>query len=273
MAEFCPNCRKLLAEGEICDCGKEPIEITETNISADLPYEKVSEETKVQAERTIEETCCACAHKISGIVKYFFKKPYSCTLKASKHISFTSSMILICIQAITTGIFSLVLIEQLVGKDSMWLPFVDRILGLGGWFRYWRTSFHIPYVEIFIKVILLVFLLFFILAGLFYIAGKLSGHKEGSFKRITSALSITSIINSATFIIATILLPFVPFLILFLLLFAFVFRLLLNHGGICNVFDIPPNKSIYSTSLVYLIYFLILNLFSFEALISSFRNF
>lgn len=273
MADFCLNCKKLLVEGEVCDCSIKTIEITEEITPADLPYEKVSEETKAQPEHTFRETCCTCQHNIPGIVKCFFKKPYSCSLKAYKQISFASSMMLVFIQAITVGIFSLVMIDQLVGRNSIWLPFVDRILGLGGWFKYWGSSFHIPYVEVFIKVILLVFLLFFILAGLFYIAGKLFGHKESSFKWIISVLSVTCIVNSAAFVIAAILLPFVPSLVFFVLLFAFVFRLLLNHEGICNVFDIHPNKGIYSTSLVYLFYFLILNLFSFEALISAFRSF
>ncbi len=207
---------------------------------------------------------------IINIIKLFFKKPYSTTILAAKYNPLMI-LFMVCIQAAAAGLFSIILVNRLVDESSKWLPSIDRILGLGGLLRYWDQSINIPYFEIFFKIFAIVIIQFFILAGLFYVCGKLFGQKEGSFQAVVSVLGIASVISSAIILAATLLMPMLPLIINFMLILAFVATLLLNHAGIREVFSIEENKGVYLTPLIYILYFILISLFIIESLNASLR--
>lgn len=233
---------------------EEPIEILEIKTDSDSQKKKYNN----------------FSTNIISIIGLFFKKPYSSTILAAKY-NLLVILFMVCIQAAAAGLFSIVLVNRLVDGSSKWLPSIDRVLGLGGWLRYWGQSINIPYLEIFFKIFAIVIIQFFILAGLFYVCGKLFGQKEGSFQAVVSVMGMASVISSAIILAATLLIPMLPLIINFMLILAFIATLLLNHAGVREVFSIDENKGIYLTPLVYILYFILISLFITESLNASLR--
>jgi len=190
--------------------------------------------------------------------------PYNKIAKNKQN--FKLNLLLLSLQAISAGIFFLVVIYQLIASSSKWLSSIDNALGLGGELCYIGNSFDIPTFEIFSKIFLLIFIQFFILAGLFYIGGKLFGKKEGSFNSVISLTSTASIISTASFILSSIIITFFPYIIIFIFIFSFTCSLLLNIKSIDKIFEFGENKAVFITSGVYIIYFFILSMFIVESL-------
>lgn len=274
MAETCPSCGRLLDEEEICRCSfneaSEPQEedtpvnqlpqVEQNDVNSLHNDECLVKNTEIKPMYEFYEadnniSCCK-----SSPCRDFFKKPYSSTILSSKQ-NLWISILYILLQAVVIGIFVVVMIGQLIAHASGWLPAIDRILGLGGWFRYWGHSIEPPYLEIFLKAFFFVIIQFLMLTGLFFISGKLFGEKEGSFQPLVNVMSTASILSAIFFAAATLLMPLFPSTIGIAFLASFVITLLLNHAGVREVFLINENKGIYSTTLVYLVYYLLLNLF------------
>ena len=180
--------------------------------------------------------------------------------------NFRLNILLLSLQAVSAGIFSLVLINQLATYSSKLLSYIDNVLGLGGMLYHLGNSINIPHFEIFSKIILLILVQLFILAGLFYLGGKLFGKKEGSFYSVISIISATSIISTASFILSSIFIPFFPYIINYIFLFSFICSLLLNNKSINKIFDFGENKTVFITAAVYIIYFLIFNMLILESI-------
>lgn len=179
-----------------------------------------------------------------------------------------TSLIFLCIQATSAGLFSISVITQLTTSYPVLLSIIDKILGLGGSLKcdyFWK----IPYTEIFIKIFILIVIQFLILAGLFYIGGKLLGQKDSNFFSIISMMGSGSLISSIFLLISTAVFTISPLFVGFILLFNFLYTMLLNHIGIKEIFEINQNQNVFLTSLVYTAYFFLLNICILDSLNTS----
>ncbi len=175
-------------------------------------------------------------------------------------------LLLTGVQAASAGIFFIALVYRITCCCPEWLPFINRILGMGGYLNVYTYAPQIPFVEVFIKIFIFIFIQFFMLAGLFYISGKIFGTKKGSFSLLLSVMSEGCIIHAALLILSALTLTFSPLLTVVVLVFGFLFTLLLNHTGACGVFRIRKHRAHYSTPAVYILYFLLLSLLVAETL-------
>ncbi len=209
------------------------------------------------------KVCKICGITSSG------QRTCNCTYSKSPCLpirKYWRGLLLTGVQAASAGIFFVVLVYRIAFCCPEWLPFINRILGMGSYLNTYTHAPQIPFTEIFTKTFIFIFIQFFLLAGLFYISGKILGTKEGSFSLLLSAMSEGCTIHATLLILSALTLTFSPLLTMVVLVFGFFFTLLVNHTSACGVFRIKKHRAQYSTSAVYIFYFLLLSLLVAETL-------
>lgn len=179
MAKFCTKCGKPLEEGKVCECSKNTKTTTVT--SGNLFSECVE------------------------IVKNFLKKPID-TLEANIDDSkFNSSLIMIGINAIATGLFTIVLVKELIGSIMalmMSMSGYGSLMGLG---TSALTTPAIPYVKYFIIAVLASAAVTFLTALCSYLLSAKVFKGNTSVKKMITLFGFTSIISTVGLLAASLL--------------------------------------------------------------------
>lgn len=180
MAKFCTKCGKPLEEGKVCECSKN---------------------TKVATTVTAGNLFSECVE----IVKNFLKKPID-TLEANIDDSkFNSSLIMIGINAIASGLFVIVLVKELLGSIMalmMSMSGYGSLMGLG---TSALTTPSIPYVKYFIIAVLAAAAVTFLTALCSYLLSAKLFKGNTSVKKMITLFGFTSIISTIGLLAASLL--------------------------------------------------------------------
>lgn len=161
-----------------------------------------------------ENEKCECFHEsdfygnVISLIKGIFVSPMDTIKENAKKDNFNFSMILMGVLSFILSIFSLGLIKVYYGSISL----------IDSYYRTFNNSMGISYFSIFVKILVLSFILSFVFAGVVYLVNTIIFKGKADFKKIYSLGGVISIVNSISL--------FAGFLILFInvyLAMAFVF--------------------------------------------------
>ncbi len=241
MSQFCSNCGRPLEEGTICSC-------RHRQTSADLSF--IPEDGDVGGSTIMQQNDVRqFLMSMWSLVKMFATNPLKSIVDSARTEDFKVGLFFVAVQALAASLTSVILINRVMKSFSSLM--FGSLYGLGG-------GIDIPYLSIFIKVILFVVVQFFLLIGLFYLGSKFIAKKTGSIKGLIAATGISSIPMTASILASLVIGLIVPSLIFYIMILGIIFGLVLNYISLRETFDIPENKAVLIVPVSYCVYFFIL---------------
>lgn len=241
MSQFCSNCGRPLAEGTICGC-------SQRQTTQDLLF--IPEEAEVNSSTNMQQNDFKqFLMNMWSFVKMFAKNPLNSIVNSARTEDFKAGLFFVAVQALVASLTSVILINRVI-KSFASLMF-GSFYGLGG-------GIDIPYLSIFIKVILFVVVQFFLLIGLFYLGSKFIAKKTGSIKGLIAAVGISSIPMTASILASMVIGLIVPSLIFYIMILGIICGVVLNYISLRETFGIPENKAILIVPVSYCVYLFIL---------------
>ncbi|MCI9585456.1 MAG: YIP1 family protein [Bacilli bacterium] len=223
MAKYCTICGKKLKEKEVCDC---------------------KQNNKISSKEII--------NSLQETVKGIFVKPIDTIKNKCKEKNFIPSMILIGIMSIITGLFITALF-----KNSIELFNQINTLRM---YTFSPLYLDVPYIKIFIITVIVTFALSFAYIGILYLVNTTIFKGRANYKTIYSLYGVTSIVVTASLVLATVL-SFVNIGVSLIVLVLGVFlNLVYMYHGIKFIGPKDENKHAYIYLITNILYFIVVSI-------------
>jgi len=243
MDKFCPNCGKELTEGVPCDCRQQ------TQAAQQASYSTANTQGNAASQQT---EFVLFMKNIWNLIREFLKNPVKSVVDAAKKGNYVAGLIFAGVQALVTALVVLILGKRVFSFLFYRKLFFDDFEDL--------INFKVSYAEIFFKVFAITAVQFFLLIGIIYVICRLLITNSNKFLALMSAVGLSSISMTLSWLAALIIGAIVPSLFPVIISFGFVLSIILNYVVIRESYGLTEDKAAYIMSVSYLVYFLIIGL-------------
>lgn len=219
MAKYCTMCGKKIKEGEKCGC-------------------------KQNNKETI--------NNLLTTVKDIFVNPIDTIKNNTSEKHFSSSIVLIGIMSIITGLFVMALFKNAIELFNQINTFTMYTIN--------PVYIEVPYIKVFITIAIITFALSFAYASVLYLINTVVFKGKATYKTIYSLFGVTSIVVTASLVLGTIL-SFVNIGVSLIVLMLGVFlNLIYMYHGIKFIGPKDENKYAYIYLITNILYFIVVSI-------------